>query len=107
MSEEKLFSPWVHPVGRAEIMALRTALYGLRQYEAIALLGDVTAPCATCERTGLLGAYGAIGWHVCPTATASVSPTRSAMGNSKHGAGRRWSPTLMRECRTGSRTWDS
>lgn len=67
MSEEKVYSPWVHPVGRAAITARRTALYGLRPYEAIALLGDVTAPCTTCGGTGLLGTYGAIGWHICPT----------------------------------------
>jgi len=67
MSEEKIYSPWVHPSGRAEVMAYRTALYGFRQYEAIALLGDVTAPCATCGGTGLLGTYGAIGWLICPT----------------------------------------
>jgi hypothetical protein len=66
MSEEKVYSPWVHPVGRAATMARWTALYGLRQHGAIALLGDVTAPCTTCGGTGLRGTYGAIGWHVCP-----------------------------------------
>lgn len=64
---EVFYSPWVHPVGRAAIIARRTALYGFRQHEAIALLGDVTAPCTTCGGTGLLGTYGAIGWHICPT----------------------------------------
>ena len=39
----------------------------MRVYEAIALLGDVTAPCTTCGGTGLHGTYGAIGWHTCPT----------------------------------------
>lgn len=64
---EVFYSPWVHPVCRAAITARRTALYGLRVYEAIALLGDVTAPCTTCGGTGLYGTYGTIGWRVCPT----------------------------------------
>ena len=67
MSEEKIYSPWVHPTNRAVSSGRNAMLYGFRDFGAIAMLGDVTAPCPTCGATGLLGTYGAIGWHLCPT----------------------------------------
>jgi hypothetical protein len=66
-SEEKIYSPWAHPNNRAVSSGRNARLYGFRDFRAIAMLGDITAPCPTCGATGLLGTYGAIGWHLCPT----------------------------------------
>ena len=67
MSERQVYSPWVHPTNRAVSSGRNAMLYGFRDFRAIAMLGDVTAPCPTCGGTGLRGTYGAIGWHICPT----------------------------------------
>lgn len=70
-SDSTVFSPWAKPTGICQAMARYQTLYGIKPVGphrplADSLLKDILCKCDACAGTGLNGAYGSLGYRICP-----------------------------------------